>query len=262
MPLRRSIGDLEGDGLRSRQVDGGQPATDLLEKLQRITEPADFSMLGRVWKLLPGVYAPHLTRCAALYAEWLPYPVAGEFCEIGSGTGYLSVLAAARGVRRVVATDINPEAVANTQANAVRHGVHDKIEALVGSMFSPLGSEDQFDLIFWNSNYVDAEPASSCPTGIAHAVFDPGYTAHDLFMSGARRHLRPNGRLLLGYSSLGNRLRLSQLAQSNEWTLETLRSAVSLHDRLTLSYELIQLVDKSRNHEGGKELMWPEACSH
>lgn len=202
-----------------------QAAGDLLRRHQEITKPTVIELLGLEWDLLPGVYAPNLTRSAALYAEWLPYPLGGSFCEIGCGMGYISVLAALRGCQQVAAVDINPHAVRNTQLNARRHGVDKRIEAWWWHMFPPLGKRSLYDVIFWNSNFVDSPDPEE--TGIEGALFDPGYESHRAFFNDAAQHLNPGGRLLLGFADLGNREKLAQVAEEQGWEHNIVRMAPS-----------------------------------
>jgi len=52
-----------------------------------------------------------------LFANNLPVVDGEEMLEIGPGTGVISITAAYKGAKKVVAIDINPDAVRNTQAN-------------------------------------------------------------------------------------------------------------------------------------------------
>jgi ribosomal protein L11 methyltransferase len=76
------------------------------------------------------------------------HPVNGaEVLDVGSGSGVLSVAAARLGAGRVVAVDIDPDAVAATVDNATRNQVADRIEAS-GVALSEL--DDRFDLVLAN----------------------------------------------------------------------------------------------------------------
>ncbi|WP_395474723.1 methyltransferase [Saccharopolyspora spinosa] len=194
-----------------------QMVTRLIEAHRQIANATTFRLLGLDWDLLPGVYAPHLTRSAALYAEWVRYPTGGCFCEIGAGTGYLAVLAALRGCRLVRATDINKAATDNIELNARRHAVADRLTAHCGDMFSPLPPGERYDTILWNSNFVPTTAETIAISDLEKA-YDIDYQAHETFLRQAGERLKPGGRLLLGFTSLGDGRRVARLADAHGWT--------------------------------------------
>jgi methylase of polypeptide subunit release factors len=210
----------------------------LLERHREIIDPSVFRLLGREWDLLPGVYAPQLTPSAALYAEWVPYPLFGEFCEVGCGTGYIAVTAALRGCTGVTALDVSQAAADNTARNARRHGVADRVRVACSDMFSALSSEDRFDLIFWNSNFIETDGPHA--TSLDAAFFDPGYAAHEAYFRDASAHLEPGGRLMLGFTDLGNEDRLTELAGRYGWQPNVIRGAVYEAPEGAIKYELIE----------------------
>ena len=76
--------------------------------------------------------------------------------ELGCGTGAIATLAASRGAD-VVASDINPAAVANARANAARNGVG--LDVRQSDLFARLG-ERSFDLLVVTPPYYPRDPAS------------------------------------------------------------------------------------------------------
>lgn len=218
-----------------------EAASDLLREHRSVTAPTTFRLLGTEWDLLPGVYAPALTRSAALYAEWLPYPVGGAFCEIGCGTGYLAVTAAQRGCARVAALDLDPAAAANARRNAERHDVADRVEVADGDLFAPLDPDDRFDVIFWNSNFVDGDPGAGPDDGLASAFFDDGYATHRRYLAGAGAHLAPGGLLLLGFCDLGNRPLLETVAVAEGRWPRTVRACTTRTPDGSVTFELVAL---------------------
>jgi release factor glutamine methyltransferase len=228
-------------GLPSNTLDrhaAAEAANDLLLRHHTITEPTVFQLLGLEWDLLPGVYAPNLTQSAALYGEWVPYPIGGTFCEIGCGTGYIAVLAALRGCERVTAIDISPHAVRNTDLNAHRHGVADRITAYWWHMFPPVTEASLYDVIFWNSNFVDG--AAKDNADLSHALFDPGYESHAAFFSQAGDHLHPGGRLFLGFADLGDHRRLVEVADRHGWEALVVRLASSESPWGLIFFQLVE----------------------
>jgi release factor glutamine methyltransferase len=222
-------------------------ASALLVRHREISEPRVARLLGRDWDVLPNVYAPDFTPSAALYAEWVPYPMGGNFCEVGCGIGYIAVTAALRGCAQVTAIDISPTAAENARLNASRHGVTDRIEVVCCDMFSGLPAETQYDVIFWNSNFVEVSQGhSEEPTLLDAAFFDPGYVAHEAFLRDAGRHLRSGGRLLLGFTSLGNYDKITELARRHEWRPSIARAVHVEMLTGTIGYQLLQF-DKGPN---------------
>jgi methylase of polypeptide subunit release factors len=71
--------------------------------------------------------------------------------DIGTGNGAHALLAAGH-ADRVVATDVNPRALAFTTVSAAMNGI-DNVETRLGSLFEPVAGET-FDLITCNAPYV------------------------------------------------------------------------------------------------------------
>jgi release factor glutamine methyltransferase len=184
---------------------------------QRVTDqPIEFSLLGLVWELLPGVYAPTRGAATRLFSQWLPYPVGGSFLEIGCGAGVTAVTAALRGCARVTASDINTSAVRNVAVNAVRHGVRDRVTPLYSDLFDGLDPADRYDLIFWNSNVVEAPHGYAPREILERAILDPGYRTHRRYLAQGPGRLTGSGRLFLGFNSLGNRPELERIAARSQ----------------------------------------------
>lgn len=107
------------------------------------------TVLGLDLVVLPGVFSPRYYPETEFYAAELgELMVPGRrFLDLGCGAGANAVLAALQGAE-VVACDLNPQAVENTRRNAKRHGV--SVEARMSDVFSGLGADEVFDLIYWN----------------------------------------------------------------------------------------------------------------
>jgi release factor glutamine methyltransferase len=127
----------------------------------------------------------------------------GRVLEMGTGCGILSVLSAFT-AKWVVATDINPYAAACARFNAEINGVSEKIDVLVGDLFSPLKEEEIFDTIIFNAPYLPTEkqPRPQSPIDYSWSGGEDGRMVIDRFIEEAPRHLKPEGRILLVQSSL------------------------------------------------------------
>jgi methylase of polypeptide subunit release factors len=80
-----------------------------------------------------------------------PRPRVTRALDVGTGSGIHALLAAAH-ARQVVATDVNPRALAYTELNAALNRLTN-IECRRGSLFEPVEAE-RFDLITCNAPYV------------------------------------------------------------------------------------------------------------
>ncbi|WP_307822025.1 methyltransferase [Streptomyces coffeae] len=212
-----------------------------LLRMNADTENRDstFTLSGREYELLEGVFSPTLCPSTEIYAEWLPYPAGGSFLEIGAGAGVISVTAALSGCARVTALDINETAVENTRRNVARHGVADRVHVLHSDMYSALDRHTRFDLVFWSSSFIEPSTDFAHETPLHHAIFDPGYVMHQEFLRSAADHLEPGGRLLLGYSNMGNRELLTEVADNAGLRFEQLHAAQHPH-LADVEYQLLE----------------------
>jgi release factor glutamine methyltransferase len=75
--------------------------------------------------------------------------------DVGTGSGILAVCAAKwLPASRVTAIDISPKALAVAAANAVEHGVSDRIEFVESDLFAAVPPEQTFDFVVSNPPYV------------------------------------------------------------------------------------------------------------
>lgn len=168
---------VEADGALSATI-RVMPHGDLWVASDRRPEAGDPTDSGHV----TGINAP-----AGLLANLTVRRPIGAALDVGSGNG-IQALLAARHAQRVVATDVNPRALAFTRFNAALNGLT-TIECREGSLFDPVAGE-RFDLVVCNPPYVispetefvyrdsGAEPGALCRavvSGIPDHLADGGY---------------------------------------------------------------------------------------
>ena len=140
--------------------------------------------------------------------------------DLGTGTGVLAAVLLRRGVDRVVATDINPRAVACAEENLGRLGLASSAEVVEADLF-PQG---RADLIVCNPPWLPARPTSALEAGI----YDPGSDVLHRFIDGLAAHLSPAGEGWLILSDLAEHLGL----RAREELLERITAAgLRVHDR-------------------------------
>lgn len=179
--------------------------------------------------------------------------------DLGCGSGLLSIGAAKLGARQVIATDVDPSALAAGRQNARINGLEGRIELREGSWFEAVGEEERFDVI------IATPPQTPGPTphGSRYGGWDG--TEHLIsIIAGASAHLNPvRGRLWLLAISLANpdllRQELARHFADVRLIHETKREFTSdeydsrhegLMDHL-LSLRTIKMADFADQEEGG-----------
>src|SRR5260370_1096250 len=82
---------------------------------------------------------------------------------------------------------------------------------------------DRYDVIYWNSNVIDAPPEFEYLDELQWAFFDRDYAAHSRFLAQGPKLLAPGGRMFLGFNTLGNKERLRVIADELGLELATCR---------------------------------------
>jgi SAM-dependent methyltransferase len=148
-----------------------------------------------------GVYAPVRGEYVDLVAEAArTWPVAGRNAlDVGTGTGVLALVLARAGAR-VVATDLEPRAVACARENAGRLGLAGEVEVVLADLF-PAG---RFDLVVSNPPWIP----DVARTPLERAVYDPGGAFLERLVAGLPERLAEGGEAWIVISDLAERLRL------------------------------------------------------
>lgn len=155
-----------------------------------------------------GVFSPVRGEYIDLVAQ-APLPSKELAFDIGTGTGVLAAVLARRGVRRIVATEQAPRALACAQDNLQRLGLQGRVELLEADLFPP----GRAPLVVCNPPWLPARPSSS----IEQAVYDEGSRMLQGFLAGLREHLEPGGEGWLVLSDLAEHLGLRTREQLQEW---------------------------------------------
>ncbi len=139
--------------------------------------------------------------------------------DLGTGTGVLAAVLAHRGAGQVIATDINPRAVACARENIHRLGLADRVQVREADLW-PSG---RADLIVCNPPWLPAQPTSALELGI----YDPGSDVLHRFLDGLVDHLNPAGEGWLILSDLAEHLGLRTRITAADLLHEALRREVT-----------------------------------
>lgn len=155
-----------------------------------------------------GVFAPVRQEYVDLVAR-APLPAVSLAFDIGAGTGILSLVLARRGVRQLIATDVDPRAIACAKENAARFGLADRIRLEQRELFP----DGRASLLICNPPWVPGEPR----TPVDRAILDPDSRMLRGFLSGAREHLEPDGEAWLVLSNFAERVGARDEADLPRW---------------------------------------------
>jgi SAM-dependent methyltransferase len=168
-----------------------------------------------------GVFSPVRGEYVELVAQ-APLPATTLAWDIGTGTGVLAAVLARRGVRRVVATDQEPRALACARENIARLDLGAAIEIVHADLF-PAG---QAPLIVCNPPWIPARPSSA----LDHAVYDPDSRMLRGYLGGLAEHLAPSGEAWLILSDLAEHLGLRTREELLGWIRDAGLRVVARHD--------------------------------
>ena len=186
----------------------------LLRELQRPALKVNLPLIAD----LPGILRQERFKITAVLSEKQLLAVEpgdttarmfGLAFDIGTGTGVLAALLARRGVRQVVATDMDARALACAQDNLLRLGVARQVRLQEADLF-PGG---RAALLLCNPPWVPAR--ASAP--VERAVYDEGSAMLRGFLAGAAAHLLPGGEAWLVLSDLAEHLGLRSRGELLGW---------------------------------------------
>lgn len=125
--------------------------------------------------------------------------------DIGTGTGVLAAVLARRGINRIVATDLDPRALACARENVQQLGLSERIDVVQADLFP----EGRAALVVCNPPWIPARPSSSMENGI----YDPESRMLRGFLGALPEHLEPRGEGWLILSDLAEHFDLRTRAQ-------------------------------------------------
>jgi methylase of polypeptide subunit release factors len=167
--------------------------------------------------VLPDVFNPVLFRTGEILARAVqttsrlddaqsPPPFV---LDLGCGCGAGAVFAARHGAR-IVAVDLNPEAVHCVKLNALLNHFEDRIEARLGDIFEPV-MDQRFDLILFNPPFYRGQPRNNLDMAWR------GEGILERFAAGLKDHLTPSGCAFVVLSTDGEYRAALDALKANEF---------------------------------------------
>lgn len=155
-----------------------------------------------------GIFSPIRSEYVDLVAnEPLPKALASSpvAFDVGTGSGVLAAVLARRGIRRVVATDLDARALACARDNVERLGLAAHVDVVRADLFP----EGRAALVVCNPPWLPARPSSP----LEHGIYDPESRMLKAFLAGLAAHLEPGGEGWLILSDLAEHLGLRTRGQ-------------------------------------------------
>ena len=208
----------------------GTPAIASLRELQGLIGAHEWRKKGVEVPALRGRIHPHFGVFSPLRGEYLelvaqsPLPPGAQQLafDIGTGTGVIAALLARRGVQQVVATDLDPRAIACASENLARLGVGRQVRVVQADMFP----EGRAPLVVCNPPWVPTMPNAA----IESTVYDPDSAMLRAYLAGLAAHLAPGGEGWLVMSDLAEHLGLRTRDEMLGWIADAGLRVLARHD--------------------------------
>ena len=161
--------------------------------------------------------------------------VIGRVLDMGTGSGIQAITAARHpGVREVVAVDLNQDALNALQEKIQRERLP-KIRVLQSDLFEHVHS--QFNVIIFNPPYLPQDP------GIEDAAIYGGKKGWELierFFQTASKHLLPEGKILLLFSSLTQKEKIDLILSHHLFAFQEID-----HEKMAFEELYVYQIEKS-----------------
>lgn len=127
--------------------------------------------------------------------------------DIGTGAGIQAIFAAEK-ASKVVATDLNQDAVDDTLYNAKIHGVDHIIDVRQGDLFGPVKDDEKFDVIIFNIDY----PFNKADEGL--------WEVHERFFANVRKYMNPGATIFYQAGWLWNIPKIVDMIEGNNFIIK------------------------------------------
>lgn len=210
----------------------------MIEKFRQTSKEGQIvGYLGKEFIVYPNVFWPHHDS-RPLVENYRIEP--GEMVlDVGTGSGVIAVFSALKGAGKVVAVDINPEAVRTAKENAKRHGFSSIVEVKESDVYDSLDPGERFDVITANLPFTLKEDK---PKDIAErAVYDEAIETNSMFIAGLKDRLKESGRAYISQANFGSVDKVLEMAMNEGISIEHIgtREMGEGDSRVFFAFELI-----------------------
>ena len=206
----------------------------LIKKVQRYG-PHKVRISGRPYEISENIFNPKYYFTSEFMAKHIRATPEDTVLDMGTGSG-IQAITAGYTASKVIAVDINPEAVRSAKRNVRLNGLENVVSVIEGDLFSSLSPRHEFSVILFTPPYLDGTPK----TYFDRALFDPDKELVSRFFKEAAGHLRPDGYIQMIYSSIAGPEQVISMAGTYGWNHSIIARAKTFTEefiiyRLTLN---------------------------
>ncbi len=202
-----------------------QLISSFLVKIIQKYGPHTVQVSGKTYVISRDVFNPKFYLTSEFMAGHISVMPEDMVLDIGTGSG-IQAITVGQKARKVIAIDINPEAVRCAGENVKRNGLPGIVSVLQGDLFSPLKPYPQFDVIIFTPPYFDGKRK----TKIDFALHDPDKTLIARFFKEAGKYLKPDGYIQMVYSSIADPERVLKIADDFGWQYKIIAQKKALFE--------------------------------
>ncbi len=195
--------------LTKEQIEEIDSIQKKMQKDFRLVPPSGkiVEYLGKEFILYKNVFWP-FEDSKPLIVENFKIARSESVLDVGTGSGVIAIFAAYNGAERVVALDINPEAVRCAKENSKKHGFEKIIEVRLSDVFESVKPDEKFDVVTANLPFRNKKASDF----VEASQWDTDFQTHKKFFSGVDRILKPKGRIYMSQSNFGDVDEMKRLA--------------------------------------------------
>ncbi len=177
--------------------------------------PRKVRVLGKSLEISERVFNPRFYFTSVFMAENIRVKKDDIVLDMGTGSGIQAIIAGQE-ASKVIAVDINPEAVRYARKNVCANGLDKTVSVIEGDLFSSLDRGQKFSVIIFTPPYLDGRPSND----FEHALFDFNKDLLRRFFSDARQYLEPGGYVQMLYSSIADPAQALKIPAELGWRHE------------------------------------------
>lgn len=198
-----------GDALKNQ--------TEYISKIQKEKEPDTKLICDLALTCLPKVYRGGTD--SELVIEKMQINKGDTVLDLCCGNGVIALAAKRMGASRVIGTDLNPEAIKNSNLNKKKFGMRN-VKFIKGNLFANV--KGKFDVITINPPYTDKKARDLTEI----CFWDEGNKTTKEFFEKIDKYLKNDGKAYLAWAEFADQGLLPDLAKKYDRKLKLLVSRI------------------------------------